>query len=243
MSLQDLGKKADEAAAKGKEELGKSAAEIGGLSNTTRYALYIVTAIAAIGIMVMLFHSCGKSKEEHANIPLPYAQQPGQQQAAPVEQAPAQPQTVINNNGGSSTGDVLAGAAVGFAIGSMMSNGERYNGHNYNGPPPQGYQVDPRTHTVTRIIIVKTPATAATALAPAPAPTAPAPTVAPVAAAKVKNPGDAAAQAEQVKMAQEKQAAEAKRKADLSARKASLYKARDTSKKSGFGSFASKSKK
>jgi hypothetical protein len=43
------------------------------------------------------------------------------QQPAPV---------VVNNGGGINSGDVLLGAVAGYAIGQMMSNGQRYDGHN-----------------------------------------------------------------------------------------------------------------
>jgi hypothetical protein len=143
-------------------------------------------------------------------------------------------------------GVVAASVAAGMLIGGIA-----YRPGYWNAPPPAGYIVvggnlyrdTPAVRSYNqRVTVYKTTVVNNNAANSNPVHAAPAPSnVAPAAkmtypAPKVKNPGDAAAEIERAKMAQEAQA-KAKRDADITARKESLRAAsaaRQQSNQSGF---------
>lgn len=129
---------------------------------------------------------------------------PVQQAAAPV---------YVNNP------DPMTGVIVGMAIGSIMSNGMRYDGH--NGYYDSHYAGPPRT-IIKQTTIIKEKVSVAK---PAPTAEVPKSTVAPTVTTKVKNPGDAAAEKAKIEMA---------RKEEIKARLAA------PKTESGFKSFSQK---
>lgn len=148
------------------------------------------------------------------------------QQPAPV--AIAQPVYVQNT-------DPSVGILAGMAIGSMMSNGMRYDGH--NGYYDSHYRGPSRTvvvnKTVNNITVNKNvPARINNSVPIVSAPLAPVANNIPASPVKIKNPGDVAANTERIKMANQ-----ASLKADLQAKQATRA-ASAAPRKSGFNTMS-----
>lgn len=194
MGFTEWGKWADAQVATGKNKIEEQKTVVSGMDKQEKKLVrWLVVALAVFAVIMILFavRYCGRPDQVV--------------QQAPVEQV-VQQQQVANV-------DPAVGFIAGMALGTIMSNGMAYDGHNgyyhsgYHGPP----RYITKTVIVNRTNVIK-PATVAAPAAQTP---------------KVKNPGDAAA--EQIR---KNDALKARIQADRAARASAPVKT------SGFNSFS-----
>jgi hypothetical protein len=158
MSLEAIGKTMDKQLKEAKEGADEVEKEFKGRSKGFKYICYLVLALLVISLGTCTIKSCQNSK-------------PGvvvQSEPVPAPVPVAQPPVMVANP------DPMAGVITGMAIGTIMSNGMRYDGH--NGYYHSGYHGPPRTIVVNKVVnrtIIKTAAPAPVkpvVAAPAPAP-------------------------------------------------------------------------
>lgn len=212
MSFKDIGEKFDAKVDQSKEHVGEIKSTINNMDQKEKklfkYCAYVIVALFILFFGSCVLRGCDNKQASHINsvgavVP--------QEQLLPSTQAPmhAQPQVIQNT-------DPMVGVLTGMAIGTIMSNGVRYNGS--NGYMDSRYIGPPRTVIINKTIIQPS---SVNQIASKPNIEAP----------KIKNPGDQVAIQEKTKMEQEKQKT-------IQERKASIMKQRSVSSKSGFSTFS-----
>jgi hypothetical protein len=223
MSFADLGKKADDASQVVAGEATKVKGEFLGLSKATKYVVYGIILIAILALGSCMLKGCGADNHSaKASIQNVGTEYPAQQMQQPV---------IVQQN------DPTSGVLTGMAIGYMMSNGQRYDGH--NGYGDSHYRGPAQVTNNTTVINKAAPNVPAPVSPVANVPAKPLAAVAPVAAVvpavvKVANPGDAAA--EQIR---KNDALKAELKAKQAARaSAPISLSKPSAPKSSFSSFS-----
>jgi hypothetical protein len=127
-----------------------------------KYAVYGAVGVLFLMIGACVVNSMFMSAPQHKA----YVNENYVQPALEVQQVAAQPQPVYQNNP-----DPMSGVLTGMVIGSMMSNGMAYNGH--NGYYDNRYRGPSRTVVVNKTVVVNRTIVTPVRTAPRPAYSAP----------------------------------------------------------------------
>lgn len=141
MSLEDLGKRADAGINKAKDELNEGKQVLTNLDSKEKKWLKHLGYAVLLVVVCLLIGLCSKSCNKPSNVV--------QSQPAGVVQIPVQPAPVVYQN----NTDPMVGVLAGVAIGTMMSNGQRYDGH--NGYNDSRYKGPSKTIVVNNITVNK----------------------------------------------------------------------------------------